>query len=91
MVAMTGELSIHGSIKPVGGVSAKIYAAKQAGVRRILIPKDNWQELYGCCGIEVIGIETVDQALEGALIKKEDSLNSILNKTDVLVASGVEA
>jgi len=92
MVAMTGELSIHGSIKPVGGVSAKIYAAKQAGVRRILIPKDNWQELYGCCGIEVIGIETVDQALEGALITKENSLclNSMLNKTDILVASGVE-
>jgi len=44
-VAMTGELSIRGHVKPVGGVVAKIDAARWAGAERILIPKDNWQEI----------------------------------------------
>lgn len=57
-VAMTGEISIRGLIKPVGGVSAKVAAAKQAGARRVLIPKENWQELYQNMDIEVIGVET---------------------------------
>jgi Lon-like ATP-dependent protease len=40
---MTGEISIHGLVKPVGGVNAKVQAAKKAGATKIIIPKDNWQ------------------------------------------------
>ena len=44
-VAMTGELSIRGHVKPVGGIVAKIEAAGWAGAERILIPSENWQEM----------------------------------------------
>ena len=39
-LAMTGELSIHGKVKPVGGIIAKVKAAKQAGATRVIIPAE---------------------------------------------------
>lgn len=69
-IAMTGEVSIRGYVKPVGGVSAKIAAAKQAGASRVLIPRENWQELFKEFELEVIPINTIDEALEYALLKK---------------------
>lgn len=57
---MTGELGIHGKVKPVGGVVAKVEAAFQAGATTVLIPKDNWQSLFeGLEGLSVIPVETV--------------------------------
>ncbi len=56
-IAMTGEVSIRGLVKKVGGVSAKIEAAKRAGVKKVLIPEENWQNSYKnrffdkCCEI----------------------------------------
>lgn len=62
-LAMTGEMSIHGRIKPVGGVLAKVEAAFQAGATRVLIPKENWQEIFADLGgLQVIPIEHVDEA-----------------------------
>ena len=40
-VAVTGEISIQGKVKEVGGIFEKIYGAKQAGIRKVLIPKGN--------------------------------------------------
>ncbi|ACB84687.1 ATP-dependent protease LonB [Natranaerobius thermophilus] len=45
-VAMTGEVSIRGEIKPVGGVSTKIEAAKEAQASKVLIPKENYQKTF---------------------------------------------
>ncbi len=62
--AMTGELSIHGKVKPVGGIVAKVEAALHAGVNRVIIPKENWQNVFsGLSGIEVIGVETIREVL----------------------------
>lgn len=66
-IAMTGEISIRGLIKPVGGVSAKVAAAKQAGAKKVLIPKDNWQAVFQSAGIEVVPIATLEEAVEVAL------------------------
>ncbi|MDP4127669.1 MAG: ATP-dependent protease LonB [Bacillota bacterium] len=68
-LAMTGELSIRGRVKPVGGVAAKIEAAKQAGCKRVLIPKENWQERFKELKgeIEVIPVEELSQVLELAM------------------------
>lgn len=44
-IAMTGEVSIHGRVKPIGGVLAKVEAAFQAGAKKVIIPQDNWQAL----------------------------------------------
>ncbi len=61
-IAMTGELGIHGKVKPVGGVVAKVEAAFQAGATTVLIPKDNWQTLFeGLQGLSVIPVESVSE------------------------------
>lgn len=64
-MAMTGELSIHGNIKPVGGIIAKVEAAKQAGAKRVLIPKENMQSIFMQLeGIEVIPVERIEVVFE---------------------------
>lgn len=65
--AMTGELSLRGYVKPVGGVSAKIAAAEQAGLERVLIPAANWQHLFERLSIEIIPIQTLADVFAYAL------------------------
>jgi len=69
-LAMTGELSIRGRVKPVGGVAAKIEAAKQAGCKRVLIPKENWQERFAEFDgeFEIIPAEELNQVLELSMV-----------------------
>ncbi|WP_018752329.1 ATP-dependent protease LonB [Paenibacillus sanguinis] len=64
-IAMTGELGIHGKVKPVGGVVSKVEAALQAGALTVLIPKDNWQSLFeGLEGLRVIPVETLAEVFQ---------------------------
>jgi len=71
MVAMTGEISVHGIVKPVGGVSSKVEAARNAGVKRVLIPQDNWLNTYGSLvDIEVAPVRNLCEVLQFALIKE---------------------
>jgi Lon-like ATP-dependent protease len=68
-IAMTGEVSIRGFVKPIGGVIAKIEAAKQAGATRVIIPKDNWQDMMRQFdGVEILPVERIEQVLEAALL-----------------------
>ncbi len=63
-VAVTGEISIRGTVKPVGGVYEKINGARQAGMTKILIPHDNARELPpGIQSIEVVPVATLEEAL----------------------------
>ena len=69
LVAMTGEMSVHGRVKPVGGVNAKVQAAIKAGVRRVLIPQDNWLNTFDDLPeIEVIAVRDIHEVLESAII-----------------------
>lgn len=65
--AMTGEISVRGHVKPVGGVPAKVEAARAAGCRRVFVPADNADEARQVAGIEVRPISEVRQALEELL------------------------
>ncbi|TJY41464.1 ATP-dependent protease LonB [Cohnella pontilimi] len=61
-LAMTGEVSIHGKVKPVGGVIAKVEAAFQSGAETVLIPKENWQEIFDSLeGVKVIPVENMEE------------------------------
>jgi ATP-dependent Lon protease len=69
-VAVTGEISIQGKVRPVGGIAEKIFGAKQAGVKTVLIPKENLADIPSSLqGITVIPVETIQEALEHALLK----------------------
>ncbi|ASS66352.1 MULTISPECIES: ATP-dependent protease LonB [unclassified Paenibacillus] len=64
-IAMTGEVGIHGNVKPVGGVLAKVEAAFQAGADTVYIPKDNWQEIFaGLNGLRVIPVDRVEEVFQ---------------------------
>ncbi|MBU8905074.1 ATP-dependent protease LonB [Desertibacillus haloalkaliphilus] len=73
-VAMTGEIGIHGAVKPVGGIVAKVEAAKKAGVEKVFIPKDNEQAiLQEITGITVLPVESFDEVLDQGLVEKGHS------------------
>lgn len=63
-IAVTGEISIQGRVKAVGGIFEKIYGAKQAGMTKVLIPKENAKDVpTDISGIEVILVDTAEQAI----------------------------
>ena len=44
-IAMTGEVSLQGKVKPIGGLPEKLMAAQRAGVKKVFIPKENVEDL----------------------------------------------
>ncbi len=63
-VAVTGEVSLAGSVRGVGGVVEKLYAARQAGMRAIVLPRENAREIDAVIeGIDIIPVATVAEAL----------------------------
>ncbi|MBR6185696.1 MAG: ATP-dependent protease LonB [Clostridia bacterium] len=66
--AMTGEISVQGRVLPVGGVPAKAEAAKRAGLSRVLVPRENAMERFRDAGIQVILIDSLEEALDLMLL-----------------------
>jgi ATP-dependent Lon protease len=67
-VAMTGEVTLRGHVRPIGGLKEKLLAALQAGVRRVLIPKDNEKDLRDVPRavrerLEILCVEHMDEVL----------------------------
>jgi Lon-like ATP-dependent protease len=73
-IAMTGEISIRGAVLPVGGVPAKIEAAERAGATCVLIPKENWQEIFEeKHAIKVIPVQQIEEVIDLAITKEPES------------------
>ena len=68
-IAMTGEVSLEGTVNPIGGLPEKLMAAERAGVRKAFIPKDNVDDLRDVAAevrekLEIIPVETVEEVLK---------------------------
>jgi len=62
-IAITGELSIQGRVKPVGALYEKIYGAQVAGIKKLIIPEDNFKDIpKGIKGIDIIPIKYINEA-----------------------------
>lgn len=72
--AMTGEISLRGKVLPIGGLKEKLLAAKQAGMKLVLIPQENERDLAEISseitdGMEIIPVSKMDEVLNYALVK----------------------
>lgn len=61
-IAVTGEISLRGRIKPVGGIFEKIYGARRKGIKLVIVPEDNKKEVPA--GLEDIEVKTVSRIEE---------------------------
>jgi ATP-dependent Lon protease len=67
-VAMTGEIGIHGHVKPIGGVYPKIIAAKKAGAKTVIIPIENKQSILNDIkGIDIVTVTHLEEVFDIAL------------------------
>ena len=70
--AITGEISLQGTVRPVGGVFEKAYGARQAGISRLIIPQENAKDIPAHhLGLEIYPVDTAQEALE-LLMEKEE-------------------
>ena len=75
-VAMTGEITLRGKVLPVGGIREKVLAAHRAGIRKVLLPKDNEADIQDIPEVvrnemEFVLIKTANEALKHVLVKGE--------------------
>ncbi len=88
-VAMTGSLSVRGQVLPVGGVTAKVEAASDSGLARVLIPEANLEDLVlesrYVGAIEVIPVRTLRDVLKHALVGHSAQKDSLLERLAAMV------
>lgn len=64
-VAVTGEISLAGRVRPVGGVFEKAYGARQAGIKTLVIPKENERDIpEDLLGLDIYAVETAEEAFQ---------------------------
>ena len=85
-VAMTGEISLLGLVKPIGGVKAKISAAVKGGANKVIIPQDNYDEsLEEIVGIKICPVSHFKEVISIAL---EEGESTVKNSKEILSAKG---
>jgi Lon-like ATP-dependent protease len=69
-IAMTGEVTVSGRVRAVGGIKPKVEAARRAGASLVIIPADNLAEVQGIEGIAVEGVSHLKDAIRLSFTKK---------------------
>ena len=77
-LAMTGEITLRGRVLPVGGIKEKVLAAHRAGIRTLLLPKENKRDYTEIPenvrqNLDFVWVEHLDEVLDKALIREERS------------------
>lgn len=89
-VAMTGEITLYGDVKPVGGINSKVSAAEKAGVSTVLIPAANYQNiLKNYKNIRIIPVKNIREVFKYALTQNKSVENFIGNEQEILTAKGI--
>jgi len=71
-IAMTGEITLSGAVMPVGGIKEKILAAHRAGIKKVILPKENERDLEDVPEdvrneLKFVPVETIEEVLKEAL------------------------
>ncbi len=83
-IAMTGEISINGNVRAVGGVAAKIIAAKRAGATLVIVPAENMAEAAIVSeGVRVVGVSHISEVIQYAF-----TTESVVKHEEILSAAG---
>ncbi|MFL0267541.1 endopeptidase La [Candidatus Clostridium radicumherbarum] len=88
-LAMTGEITLRGTVLPIGGLKEKLLGAQRAGIKKVLIPKDNLSDLKDVPNevkneITIIPVETIEDVMK-------EALNINLPKPEFLVPDMIAA
>ena len=76
-MAMTGEITLRGRVLPIGGLKEKLLAAHRAGIKTVLIPKENVRDLelvpeHVRTEMEIVAVDCMDDVLERALVRRAE-------------------
>src|SRR5208337_661411 len=93
-LAMTGEITLRGRVLPVGGIKEKVLAAHRAGIKKLLIPKENKKDLEEIPAnvrrkIDFVLVENMDEVLREALLPAEAGSNGSCTPHSSSSASGL--
>ncbi len=90
-IAMTGSLSVRGNVLPVGGITAKVEAAIEAGMKRVIVPSSNFGDIVlderHKDRIEIIQVSTIAEVLEVALESTPERQKFLGRLTDIFSSS----
>ncbi len=93
--AMTGEITLHGIVLPIGGLKEKTMAAFKEGVRKIILPKSNVPDLYDVdesikSEVEFFPVETLEEVLDLVLIKSKPKAKRVVSSTSEIPVTAEE-
>ena len=91
-VAMTGEITLTGRVLPIGGLREKSMAAYKSGIKKVIIPKDNYVDLWEIDkivkeNVEFIPVSTIDEVLAVAVVNgiQDEKASVIFSHHDVII------
>ncbi|MCK9478024.1 MAG: ATP-dependent protease LonB [Firmicutes bacterium] len=91
-LAMTGEISLQGTVRPVGGIVEKVEAAQNANIKKVLIPRDNYRRMFSDLQIDVVCVENIYDVFDETFgIKKQNKQldEQSLGNQKIIAATGI--